>query len=288
MSTSNPGSSPVYSTDFENVTVLDANRLNLGIDARFYFEGEGGASMWMEGLDRKTPGFTCHSGTRCLGMELTNITKSRRNEFNIMHLENLVGDELFISVWLYLPAGWKLQPPNGDWYEIVNPYCTDVPSNLPCTAIQIFQTSPTPTFDMDLMQRDTSDNLTHLQNVANYPLPLGRWFNVQYYVYRNISNGAIKVWIDGALLYNVTGISTKNPSIAQWFTTPAKIYYGKSDTFSPYRMWVDDLEIYNTLPPATTSLAPPIPGFTWESILVGVIMGLGVLAVTRGRRKLPS
>ena len=59
----------------------------MGIDNWFEFQGDGGATMWMEGLDRKTPNINCHSGTRCVGMELTDITKSRRNEFDIITLE---------------------------------------------------------------------------------------------------------------------------------------------------------------------------------------------------------
>ena len=279
MSTVNPGL--VYSTDFANVTKQDTHHLNMGQIADYFaFGGDGGgASMWMEGLDRNTPGITCHSGSRCVGMELTNITKSRRAEFNIENLENLVGNELYVSVWLYLPSNWNLHSPDGNnWYEIVNPYFTGDPSNLPYTAIQIFQTSPTSTFDMDLVQRDISSNLTHLQNVANYPLPRGQWFNVQYYVRRDVTNGAVKVWLNDALLFDVENIQTVNPSIPSWFTTPAKIYYDPTDTYSPYLIWADDLEIYSALPQTS------IPGFPWESILVGVIMGLGTLVVMRCRK----
>jgi hypothetical protein len=223
-------------------------------------------------------------------MELTDIAKSRRNEFNIHGLENLVADELFVSVWLYLPASWGLHTTN-NWYSLGDQFFTDAPDYVPYSALLLYETDITKnTFSLDF-QTVTGSNKVTLGTISNYPLPRGRWFNVQYYVYRHVTSGILKVWIDGALLFDIHNVSTKSPSISQWFTTPAKIYYDTSDTFSPYRLWVDDLEIYSehsTSSSTATPLAPPIPGFTWESILVGVIMGLGALAVTRGRKNLPS
>lgn len=283
--TCNAGSTPVYRTDFENVTREDAHRLNMTIDNSFEFEGDGGAAVWMEGLDRKTPGITCHSGGRCVGMELTDITKSRRNEFNIRDLENLVGNELFVSAWLYLPADWRLHIPGIDWnwYQIANPYFTG-PPYLPYFSLDIVQHDITKgVFTLNFDSRDIKNNLVTLRSTPNFPLPRGQWFNLQYYVLRDATNGKLKVWINGVLLLDASGISTMNPSVTEWYTTPAKIYYEESDTFSPYRIWVDDLETYNTQPVPSAIL-----GFTLESILVGVIVGLTTLAIVRRRRKLAS
>ena len=242
----------VYRTDFEGVTKRDANRLNMGIDNWFEFQGDGGAAMWMEGLDRNTPGITCHSGSRCVGMELTDITKSRRNEFDIEGLQSLVGDELFVSVWLYYPAEWQLHlPPDlpqhpTNWWTLVDPFFADSPAYLPYGEVHVMQKDSTlQVFDLDFDIRNINSDLVTLKEVPHYPLPLGRWFNVQYYVSHHETNGTMRVWIDGVLLFNGMNISTKNSSIADWFTTPAKIYYDTRDTFSPYQIWVDDLEIYN-------------------------------------------
>ena len=270
----------VYRTDFENVTMRDAHELNMRIDNWFEFGGDGGAAMWVEGLDRSTPGFTCHSGVRCVGMELTNINESRRNEFNIMHLENLVGNELYVSVWLYLPAGWALHSPSWNSYEIANPYFTGGPTYLPYSAIHITQSNITKNkFNLDFDVRNDSGTLSTLKEIPNYPLPRGQWFNLQYYVYRHATSGIVKVWIQNSairsLLWDAENISTSNPSVTEWFTTVAKIYYDSSDKFQPYRIWVDDLEIYGTQP------QPSISGFPVESILLGVIMGLGALVVMR-------
>jgi hypothetical protein len=221
----------------------------MGIDNWFEFGGDGGAAMWMEGLDRNTPNISCHSGNRCVGMELTDIAKSRRSMFNI-YLQNLIqGDELFVSVWLYLPPDWQLHLPSGytyrNWYEIADPYFTGPPAYQPYSAITIYQKdSAVQVFDLAFELRDASGAFHTLKQIPDYPVPRGRWFNLQYYVYRHETNGIVRAWIDGALLFDGRNIPTKNASILEWKTIPAKIYYDTNDRFSPYRIWVDDLEIY--------------------------------------------
>jgi len=245
----------VYATDFEKVTKLSAHRLDMGaIPDWFSFENatggytDAGASMWMEGLDRHTPGITCHSGSRCVGMEVNNITESRRNQFDIDNVQNLVGDEIFLSVWLYLPGDWGLHSPKDNWYELVNPFFTHEPTYLPYAAVHIRQPDTTKSiFDLTLEVRNVNSYISY-GAIHNYALPRGRWFNVQYYVYRDPTNGIVKVWIDGKMVFDVANIPTKDPSQPRWFVSLAKIYYDTSDTFSPYRIWVDDLQIYNKQP----------------------------------------
>ena len=206
--------------------------------------------MWMEGLDRITPGVASHSGSRCVGMELIDITKSRRNEFVISHLDQnpLVDDELFISVWLYLPADWRLHLKEWNWYEIANPFNTGEPNFLPYSSIHIHQPNNlSDTFNLAFEITNGSGKIT-LKEIPKYSLPRGRWFNLQYYILCHETNGIMRIWIDGELLFDGNNIPTKNPSVAEWFTVIAKIYYEKSDTFSPYQIWVDDLEIWSANP----------------------------------------
>jgi hypothetical protein len=252
--------SAIYSTDFENVTKASANTLNMGINNWFEFQAQssgsgGGATMWMEGLDRQTPGITCHSGTRCVGMELTDITKSRRNEFNLLNIQNVVGDELFVSVWLYLSADWPIQgsSSNWSWYEIVNPFFSGGPSYVPYTAIHIRQD---PNFRLTTNYVDLTHTEHMLDSNPDFPVPRGRWFQVQYYVLRSTTNGVLKVWFDGRLVTDRSGIQTKG-STEEYFTTPAKIYYNTDSRLSSFKIWVDDLQIYSTQPPLMQST--PIP-----------------------------
>lgn len=122
-----------YSTDFEDVVKVDNWHLSIPIDHSFRFEGEGGARMGMETSFAR-------SGSKCVGMELTDITKSRRNEFNIENMQNLAGQELYVSVWLYLPSDWVLHAPDDNWYSIAQPsYDVNPPNYHPYTEVHINQ-----------------------------------------------------------------------------------------------------------------------------------------------------
>jgi hypothetical protein len=250
------------------------------IDNWFEFQGGGGARMWLEGLDRKTPNIQCHTGRRCVGMELTDITKSRRCEFDIMNLTKLVGDEVFVSVWLYLPADWRLHLPSGEqnWYQIVDPYFTGPPAYVPYSAIHIIQNTTSPVFDLSIDHADVSGALGTWDYRANFSLPRGRWFQVEYYVLRSLANGILRIWFDGTLVTNRNGIQTKG-SIEDWRTIPAKIYYDDEDTFSPYRMWVDDLEIRKGQTIVTDE------GYYTSLCLIGVLMLCGVALNFHNKKK---
>jgi hypothetical protein len=232
-----------YSTDFEHVTMKTAHELNMGINNWIEFGGNGGASAWMEGLDRKTPGISCYSGTRCVGMELTNITLSRRAQFQVLPV---VGSEYSVSVWLYIPSDWALVRTGStwDWYEIANPYMHT--TGAPYTAVWINQRKALPTnYNIQMGGRDPANNLFTLDTADNFALPLGRWFNLRYYVHldTNGTNGRVIVWLDGKLISDRTGLQTGG----FYETSIAKIYYSTADKTS-HRIWVDDLEIWDGLP----------------------------------------
>jgi hypothetical protein len=234
-----PGLTLKYHTDFEDVIQIDAHALSLPIAHVFNF-GDGGARMWME------ENFG-HSGKRYVGMEVTDVVISRRNEFNIVDMEKLVGDELFVSCWFYLPPDWSLHSPSTDpylnWYSLACLFQEQAPNYAPYAALHIYQPDITkPIFNLGVFMRDVNQVATRIVEISNFPLPRGRWFNVSYYVLRHPTNGIIKVWVDGTLICDKSGLCTK--VINEYFTTVAKIYYNTADTFSPYRVWVDDLEIY--------------------------------------------
>ena len=232
-----PGLELKHNTDFEDVVKVNDHTLSLSIDHNFIFGGEGGARMWIEDDFSR-------SGNRCLAMELNNITESRRNEFNIVNFEKLVGNELFVSVWLYLPSDWRLHIPDVDWnwYELVMIFQEYAPWH-PYLCIWVCQPAITqPIFDVSVGGRDVDGTIFTLDEIKNFPLSRGKWFNVQYYLLRHQTNGVVKVWMNGILLCNRTGLVTK--AREEYFTTIAKIYYDDRDTFSPYQIWVDDLEIH--------------------------------------------
>jgi hypothetical protein len=241
-----------YATDFENIVKVDPHTLSLSISHRFNLGSDNSsASMWVEGLDRNS-GITPHSGIRCIGMEITSIVSDMRNEFNIVGLDSLVGSKLFVSVWLYLPANWSLQASGLNWYSLADPMFEYGPTYLPYWAIQICNP---PSFNLAVDTRGLDGKMvsiasTNLGSVVRdppaYPLPRGRWFNLEYYVLRSsargVADGAVKVWIDGRVVCDLLGVVTSGG--ADWFTTPAKIYGLLVQAGMPYKLWVDDLAIY--------------------------------------------
>ncbi len=238
----------VYSTDFESVTKKNDFVLDMGIDNLFVFDNST-ACMFMDDGSKRPNSPVPHSGNRAVCLE---ITKGHRNEFNLMNMQNLVQKELYISVWLYLPANFQMHMPNGNWFEIANPLIT-AETFAPYFALHISQESTQPEFSLQLYQRDINRDPKVLKNIPNIDLPRGRWFNLQYYVYHDDTDGVIKVWFDDPMMQNqpiieVSGVDMAKSSEA-WYTTIAKIYHDPKDTYSPYQLWVDDLEIWNGMPP---------------------------------------
>jgi hypothetical protein len=282
----------IFKTDFENIVKTDPHHISLPIVHRFTFT-DGYGSVWMEGLDR-TGGPTPHSGSRCVGMELTAIDpSSARNEFNILDLNSLVGSELFVSVWLYLPADWGLFSTDWNWYELANPQTSPYAANYaPYWALHIVKP---PLYCIDIDMRDHNNVLhtmaeTPLGSVVRdpppYPLPRGRWFNLEYYVRRGSTrtstDGAVKVWIDGRIVCDFSNVQTGGGE--NWGTCPADIYGSLVESAMPYRIWVDDLEIWDGLPPPTL---PDPPTAILMGGLTPIIFGAGIIAyteLTKGRR----
>jgi len=232
------GGELVYIDDFEGARKLSEVQLNLGIPHGFAFEGEGGARMWVEDS-------FAHSGVQCIGMELFDISRSRRNEFNVDHLETLTGDEYSVTVWLFFPTDFSLNVPDIDWNwmeclvlsEDANP-----PEYLPILRLQLFQPDITRqnfSISIDLLDVDGVQHV--LDYVNDFPLPLGEWFNVHYSVNRDSTQSNAKVWMNGLLLFDVYDVPIRE--VDSFYTTIAKIYHHNDDVF-PHRIWVDDLRIY--------------------------------------------
>ena len=225
-----------YATDFEDAVKVDSTHLYLPIEHKFNFQGGGGAQMWVEDT-------FAHSGSRSIGMELTDISKSRRNAFVIFNMQDLVGDEVYVSVWHYLPSDWALHSSVGyNWYNIFRLFCEYTDIYAPCIRIRINQPDINElVFDVAVGGRRADNTQYEISKIRDFPLPRGRWFNIRYYMLRHETNGILKVWIDDTIILDVEGISTK--TVNDWFLEPAKIYYNTQDTEN-HQLWVDDLEIY--------------------------------------------
>lgn len=121
------------------------------------------------------------------------------------------------------------------------PFMEGGPAWAPYSAIQIRQE---PQFKLAVNYRGVDQVESFLDTHVDFPLPRGRWFNVQWYVFRHPTDGILKIWVDGMLVTNRSGLQTKG-STEEWFTTVAKIYYNPNSKYSRFKIWADDLEIWN-------------------------------------------
>jgi len=186
-----------------------------------------------------------HSGIQCIGMEVWDISKSRRAEFNIKNMQELVGDEATVSAWLYLPEDFNLNIPgiNWNWFALGTIRDVNPPSWVPYFEPEIIQPDITKkVFDVAVIWRDLDGTLHYLSRTNNFPLPLGKWFNIKYYTYRHETNGKLQIWLDGQLICNNSEILTKY--VDEWYISIAKVYTGPNEPQTQY-VWIDDLEIWS-------------------------------------------
>ena len=231
-----PGLTLKYSTDFETATSASSSRLNLagGFQNRFNFDGT--ASKWVEGLERTTNGITPHSGTRCIGAETSG--NGYRVEFVIYPRTVGVGDTFYIREWLYLPADWSIA--GGGWYGILQASDNNPPNWHPYYQCLIYKTSNPALFNMMLNSRDVSGYYTEsYQTKSNFALPRGQWFKFEWYEVRATNNqGSVKCWINGQVIFDKSGLTTKY--VDDYQVETMKIY-GDPGT---YQLWVDDFELW--------------------------------------------
>lgn len=239
----------VYETSFENVSKKNSQELTWDFPHMFEFaarhqedggtgNGLGGARMWVDTLH-------AHTGNKSIGLEVFDIEKSRRSEF-VISPKNYVSKEYYISYWLFLPANWGLFDPNidWDWFEIGDPYTS---KGLPYSAI--FITKPDDNqqyYSVSLGTRDQLGILTSTEE-KRISLPKNRWFQICYYVRRDVIDGAIKVWFDGQLIADKSGFPTAHTLHNDFNVSIAKIYYERGDKI-PHQLWIDDLTLYTKVP----------------------------------------
>lgn len=295
----------IKAIDFENAVKVDDRHLNIDLPHYFnfggtladgrYHSGEDGARFWVE------EGFA-HSGSRCIGMELFDITKARRNEFTLSNLKDLgLDDEYGMSIWMLVLPDWMLHAPDPAWqrwYDIYTPLASDKnPLGHYTPKLECMITQPTlnvPTFNLLLSHRSYNDTHTFPQSISPFPLPRGRWFNVRGWLRRHKTDGAVKVWFGRNLVFDVAGIETRWDG---YEVCMAKIYHALKD-FTTHRLWVDDLEIYDGIPPTPISpfnlkvaalTTSTIAAATYAasqnpvlSLVLSALGGLGMGALTRG------
>jgi hypothetical protein len=281
----------VLKSDFENVTKNPDGTLNFydvgGHLVQQYWDNSGaGTEIWIEGLDanRLPGGSTPYSGTRCLGLATTTSTAYRSQlDVYLMRCKDannnpMITDEWYYNGWFFLPPNWSLNSTGWRWYEIGDPY-QDIVGNsgmyYPQMAVHILQPNHSvQVYDIELTERNP-EGLTQISVYHNFPLPLGRWFKVEWYVHCDTSStldgsgnlvpnndSIIRVWMDGIKVIDSHGTDFSKPLIKSGMTgylgvstptenyiTVSKVYYGESPEPQPKQIWVDDIELWNRMPP---------------------------------------
>lgn len=253
-----------YRTDFEDVTKVDVNHLDLGLPSplnhHFNFQGWGGARIWMEG------GFA-HSGARCLGTELFDITKSRRIEFNIQYIDQLLGDRWGVSSWHYLPPEFRLDSPTNKWINLQAPYAIMKSPWHPRIEWGLFG-QPDGGYTLRAGYTDP-DSVNHrLTYIRDYPFPIGRQFRVRYHLYKHPTEGWFKLWIDDDLVCGPPDWTGLRLTGAPNKITILKLYHATDDR-TPKKHYMDDLKLWSGFPTVDEEEEeePPEPDYVVEGLI---------------------
>ncbi|NMC35586.1 hypothetical protein GYA49_00925 [Candidatus Beckwithbacteria bacterium] len=238
---------PVYQTDFESASIVDSNRINMGLTNWFEFgPNSPAAKMWLE--NSRT-----HSGTKSIGLEWLD-KRSRRAEFNI-YPSDLVGKDWSMSFWYFCPD-WSLHTSyDWSWWEWFVPMSQEKPSPGTYWISPIMNHDTTKnTYNLLLILHE-GEQKTTIAHKDNYKLPENEWFNVHYYVKRDPQNGVFKMWINGESIFDLSNLATETVE-GPWKATIGKVYYEVSEP-EAHRVWVDDLKIWNGfVAPESTKVCP--------------------------------
>jgi len=248
----------VYSTSFEDAIKV-GNKLNLPVAHMFGLQN--GGTFWVENTTNPTPGApNPRTGQKCIGMSLPAGTGTQRSEFAFGFFTNPtwseIGDELFTSVWLYLPSDWDLHSTGWNWFEIINSFvCTPgMGGDYPRLKWHIDRSGNSGSYFARIFwATDAGEAGVLLREINPFVVPKGEWFNIKTYTYRHETNGTMKVWLTSSyygtnyVIVDASGYQTKYPGEEDWYTSFAKSYMS-GDGYE-HKMWVDDVEIWNARPP---------------------------------------
>jgi len=248
------GSSVLLATGFETEIFTSSNQLELPLKNWFEFaarhredEGAGDGTGGASGLITEE---RARSGARALMLELADIRKSRRSEFNLW-IPAGYAHEFSVSIWLWFPEDFALRTPGIDWnwmeFCVLASDAVGKPGQerWDYLRLMIHQKDPEKAeFGLSLGGRRGADRTQYtLGKIDDFFLPLGRWFNVHYCLRRDPGGGRVKVWIDGGTVFDFAGFNPAD-DLRETRITPAKIYHEPGDP-SPKRIFVDDLQVWS-------------------------------------------
>jgi len=163
-----------------------------------------------------------------------------------------VNQEFYIDSRLKLRADYDLAPPHdfptwGPWHEIMDlfsEWTSAEPENYLYMPLILGKGPNGFKFSLSLRKGGT-DPYTLWSQSALVDVPRGEWFHLRFYIRRDRTNGVVKVWLNGQLMFDVSGVQTMGKS-DEFFTTPAKLYGG--EILPEKVLWVDSVEVHDGLP----------------------------------------
>ena len=172
---------------------------------------------------------------------------------------NLTGDEFYISYWLFFPS-FSLVSASDKWYQLfqLSEAYGVTGKSYPYWAFGVLGDThlgvATGTYSAVITRR-TNTTFAYVATVPNFNFPVGRWFKFEVYVLRHPINGVLMFWVDGVKIFDLSGLDTTCSDAASAgypygkYTIDLQMYCGES--IGPKWMFVDDTEIWSTIPTGT-------------------------------------
>lgn len=232
-----------YKTDFEDVTPVYPNALTIeplhSVNTQpipySKLPEDWLRAAWYD-LTTLPPG-GAYSGSRCLYFRLSDVTANRRIQLNIGN-EGYFDREVATSAVYYLPADWHMEGESGYyvfWQTFPKEYTQGYSIRLNIWGGR-----------WALACRRQSDNAIMWSEGSASTPPLGRWFSLTVYLERDNSNGVVKIWVDGELIFDKQGVRTASPE-GYFYISVLSIYHDPTD-YDTHEIWMDDLVIHDSMP----------------------------------------
>ena len=159
-----------------------------------------------------------------------------------------ITDEFYIDVRMKLPDGYHLEAPWDNptwwgWHEIMNPVAEWTADNPDPYLMHVIIEQRETGHVLALTLRAEVTRTVYYQGRVPFVPPVG-WFHMKAYVKRHPTDGIVKVWINDALMFDVSHVRTMDRE--DFFAGVAKLYGG--DILPAKQLWVDTVEIYGGLP----------------------------------------
>jgi len=163
-----------------------------------------------------------------------------------------ITDEFYVDSRLKLRSDYDLEPPHdypiwSPWHEIIDVFSEwKASSYYYYMPLHVGMSGDNFTFALSL--RYAHADLGTLETIwiesKTVQLPRGEFFHLRYYILRHPTNGAVKVWIDNTLVFDISGVPTMLNE--DFFTTVEKVYGG--EVLPEKKIWCDQIRIYDGVP----------------------------------------